>query len=55
MNVVPGRNILVQVPSESHDPVSPPTFISVLSWGNICLHITIIIIITTIRIFLKHL
>ncbi len=30
MNIVPGRNILVhQVTSESHDPSSPPTFLSV--------------------------
>ncbi len=39
MNIVPVINILVhQVTSESHDPVSPPTFLSVWSWGKMLTH-----------------
>ncbi len=39
MNIVPVRNILVhQVTSESHDPSSPPTFLSVWSWGKMLTH-----------------
>ncbi len=43
MNIVPERNILVhQVTSESHDPSSPPTFLSVWSWGTFSVHLIII-------------